>query len=530
MRVKRVLRMIFSRLTVALFAIALQIWFVVMVVTRLDVRYRIVEVVIRIATVVLVIWIINTWMNPSYKLLWTILILAAPIFGVVLYYLIGQSRLSRNMRERYLRAQQIAQPLLKEKSAVRNMLRDDTSGALRQSRYLSEQMGFPAYHNTETVFFPVGEDMFGAMKQEMRKAQHFIFIEYFIIAQGQMWDETLQILTQKVKEGVDVRLIYDDVGSIGTVPMAYFKKMRALGIKCCVFNRFIPVASIVLNNRDHRKILVIDGHTAFTGGINFADEYINRTDRFGHWKDNGVMLHGEGAFSFTVMFLQMWSVVTKSDKELLALTRYAWDTDEVLENDAPFGTHHFHEEKFLEDGIVQPYCDTPLDNETVGENVYLSIISQARRYVWVYTPYLMIDNEMMTALTIARKSGVDVRIVTPGIPDKKIAYLLTRSYYSQLIQAGVKVYEYTPGFIHAKTVIADDKIATVGTINMDYRSLYLHFECGVWMYRTSAIAQIRADFLDTFEKSRIVTLDWVLRRNIFLRLTASVLKPLAPLL
>ena len=297
-----------------------------------------------------------------------------------------------------------------------------------------------------------------------------------------------------------------------------------------MFNRFVPAASIFLNNRDHRKILVIDGHTAFTGGINFADEYINRIVRFGYWKDNGIMLHGEGAFSFTVMFLQMWSVITKSDRELKDLARFAGGRDSLMEKRAPFSSRLYHKEQFEDDGYVQPYCDTPLDNETVGENVYLNIVSQAHDYVWIYTPYLIIDNEMMTALTLAAKSGVDVRIVTPGIPDKRIAYLLTRSCYRQLIESGVRIYEYTPGFIHAKTVVSDDKIATVGSVNFDYRSLYLHFECGVWMYGTSAVMQIKKDCEETFSKCRKITDDWLKHQNILVRMMAAVIKPLAPLL
>ncbi len=532
MTVKRLLKMIFGRLTAVFAAIALQIIFMVYVVFRLDAEYQVASTLIQFAVVIIIFWILNDWMDPAYKLLWSILILTVPVIGLVLYYLMGRSRMTRQVRKRYEEAVRICLPLMQRKDSdvLLKKLREEDPDAARQSRYLSQDMDFPVYRNTETVFFPTGEELFKRLKEELKKAQHFIFIEYFIVAEGQMWDEMLEILEEKVKAGVDVRLIYDDIGSIGTLPMGYFRKMRERGIKCVVFNRFVPAVSIFLNNRDHRKILVIDGHTAFTGGINFADEYINRITRFGYWKDNGIMLHGEGAFSFTVMFLQMWGVITKSDRELREIARFAEPKDSLLEKRAPFSTRLYHKEQFSGEGYVQPYCDTPLDKETVGENVYLNLISQAHDYVWIYTPYLIIDSEMMSALTIAAKSGVDVRIVTPGIPDKKIAYLLTRSCYGQLIDSGVKIYEYSPGFIHAKTVISDDKIATVGSVNFDYRSLYLHFECGVWMYRTSAVMQIKKDCEETLAKCRKITEDWLKKQNIFVRLSAAVLKPLAPLL
>lgn len=529
MTAKRLLKMIFGRLTVVLAAIILQIFFLVYVVFQIGAEYRIAETLIQLAVVIIVFWILNDWMDPSYKLLWSILILTVPVVGLVLYYLMGQSRLTRQVRRRYEEAVSICRPLMSQKESVLSRLQEESPAAARQSRYLSQNMNFPLYGNTETLFFPTGEEMFERLKEELLKAEHFIFIEYFIVAEGQMWDEMLEILEKKVSEGVDVRLIYDDIGSIGTLPMGYFKKMRAKGIKCMAFNRFVPVMSIFLNNRDHRKILVIDGHTAFTGGINFADEYINRISRFGYWKDNGIMLHGDAAFSFTLMFLQMWAVITKDDRELKEAARFAGQKDILMGKKAPFSSRFYHREQFQSDGYVQPYCDTPLDRETVGENVYLNLISQAHDYVWIYTPYLIIDSEMMSALTIAAKSGVDVRIVTPGIPDKQIAYLLTRSCYGQLIDAGVKIYEYTPGFLHAKTVVSDDKAATIGSINFDYRSLYLHFECGVWMYGTKAVAQIKNDCLETFGKCRRISEDWI-RKNIFLRLAAAVLKPLAPLL
>ena len=328
-----------------------------------------------------------------------------------------------------------------------------------------------------------------------------------------MWQGILDILEEKARMGLDVRLIYDDVGCVNTLPADFRVRLERCGIRCQVFNPFVPVLSVVLNNRDHRKITVIDGHTAFTGGINLADEYINRRERFGYWKDTGVILQGDAAWSFTVMFLRMWSVLSGEKPEYEKYRPNVW-----------------LQEAFEDDGFVQPYCDTPLDNETVGENVYLNIINRAKKYVYIFTPYLISDNEVITALCLAAKSGIDVRIVTPGIPDKKMVFLLTQSYYGTLLQAGVRIFEYKPGFLHAKSFVCDDEIATVGTINLDYRSLYLHFECGVWLYRSEAVLQIKEDALSIFGQCREIRWeDWE-NRSLRTRFFQSVLRLFAPLL
>jgi len=461
-----------------------------------------------------VLWIANKRINPSYKLAWTILILSVPLVGAAIYLMFGESRLAKEMEESFAMANRVSQDVMKEQPEDRRALRETDLQINKQSVYLRDYAGFPVYRNTATEYFPIGELLYQRMIEELKKAEHFIFLEYFIINNGEMWQSILDILEEKARAGVDVRLVYDDMGSLNTLPARFYEELRSRGIQCEVFNRFRPMISVVLNNRDHRKIMVIDGHTGFTGGINLSDEYINKKVRFGYWKDTGVMLKGEAVWSFTVMFLRMWSVMKGSTDELLHLERYR--------------AHYYYIEKFEEDGFVQPYSDTPLDHETVGENVYLNIINQAKQYVYIFTPYLIIDNEMMTSLCLAAKSGVDVRIVTPGIPDKKLVFLLTRSYYEQLIDSGVRIYEYTPGFIHAKSFVCDDEVATVGTINMDYRSLYLHFECGVWMYRSKAVMQVKRDALDTFAHSREVTKEYC--RNMGTRLTQSLLRLMAPML
>jgi cardiolipin synthase len=328
-----------------------------------------------------------------------------------------------------------------------------------------------------------------------------------------MWQSILQILEEKAALGLDVRLIYDDFGCASTMPKEFQMSLRRRGIRCEVFNPLIPVTSVLLNNRDHRKITVVDGYIGFTGGVNLADEYINRLERFGHWKDTGVMMRGEAVWSLTVMFLQMWSTLARETIDY-----------------RKFRPHEWHEHPFEHDGYVQPYGDTPLDHETVGENVYLNIINRAKEYVYIFTPYLIVDNEMITALCLAAKSGIDVRIVTPGIPDKKLVFLLTQSYYDRLIESGVRIFEYMPGFIHAKSFVCDDKIATVGTINMDYRSLYLHFECGVWMYESRAVMQLKQDALNTFSLCHEITLEECEQKKKRTLIWQSVLRLFAPLL
>ena len=468
---------------------------------------------ISILSLILVLWIVNKKINPSYKLAWTILILAVPVFGVIIYLLFGQSRVARKMTQDSQTVLKKIANYFKEDKKTREDLENTDLGAAIQSAYIRDFAGFPVHENTSTKYYAVGDDMFIDMLEDLKKAEHYIFLEYFIIREGRMWGEILEVLEKKVKQGVDVRLIYDDMGCVNTLPHKYYKKLQEKGIKCAAFNPVRPILNIVLNNRDHRKILVIDGHTGYTGGLNLADEYINELERFGHWKDTGVRIYGQGVWNLTVMFLQMWSVITRTQVQFPA-----------------YGPYVYHTEEFENDGFVQPYGDSPLDGEVVGENVYLNMINQAKKYIYISTPYLIIDNEMMTALCLASKKGVDVRIITPGIPDKKMVFLLTQSYYEQLISAGVRIYEYTPGFIHAKNFVCDDEFAVVGTINLDYRSLYLHFECGVWMYQCQAVGQVKEDMMKTFEISEEIPLDWCLKQNVVRRAGQSILRLFAPML
>ena len=345
----------------------------------------------------------------------------------------------------------------------------------------------------------------------MEKAEKYIFLEFFILRQGKMLDPIIEILERKTGQGLDVRIIYDDLGCFLTLPHHFKQHLRRKGIKCLVFNPFKPILSSLQNNRDHRKIVIIDGKTAFTGGMNLADEYINARERFGHWKDAAIMIHGYAAWSLTLIFLHMWSL-DKKDPENPA-DFFPWNKTDIIESD----------------GYVQPYADSPIDEENVGEHVYIQIINNAKNYVYINTPYLVVDDNLLSALSLSAKSGVDVRIITPHRWDKRIVAISSRSYYRELIHAGVKVYEYSDGFNHSKTFVSDDRVATVGTTNLDFRSLYLHFECGVWMYKTASLAKIKEDFIKTLPACKEISLEDC-SRNALQRIIQDGLRLFAPLM
>ena len=353
----------------------------------------------------------------------------------------------------------------------------------RQIEYLDKFAGFPVYENTRTRYLSPGEEIYKVLLQELEKARAYIFLEFFIIEEGIMWNSILEILKRKAAQGVDVRILYDDIGCFLRLPKDYPKKLKSYGIRCLVFNKFKPLLTATQNCRDHRKIVAIDGKVAFTGGFNLADEYINAIHPFGHWKDAGVLLEGEAAWSMALIFLQMWMMNGNSEEDVTKY--YPW-------KDIPCPV-------VKNDSWVQPYADAPYDSENVSEHVYLQIINTAKHYVYINTPYLVVDDSMLSALSLAAKSGVDVRIVTPFRWDKRLVHFTTRSYYRELIRAGVKIYEYSKGFIHSKTFVSDDTVATIGSANLDFRSLYLQFECGVWMYKTEAVTELRDDFLKTLE-------------------------------
>lgn len=449
--------------------------------------------------------------NAAFKLPWIMLIMAFPVMGLCLYLMFGHSRVTLGMQKRFENIDAELDERLKQDPAVMQRLEKKDLAIANQARYIYECGRYPVYQNTDVVFYSDAAKGLEAQKEELRKAEKFIFMEYHAIEDAEAFGSLKEILVQKVKQGVEVRVFYDDIGSIGFINNDFIKRMEADGIACRVFNPIIPVLNIFMNNRDHRKITVIDGRVAFTGGYNLANEYFNLTHPYGQWKDTGVKLTGDAVNSLTCMFLEMWNAIRKTDD----------DYGKYL----PQISYQAKENCF-----VAPYGDSPLDGEPVGENVYMNIVKNAKRYVYFTTPYLIISDEMRRELSLAAKRGVDVRIITPGIPDKKVIFQVTRSYYAGLAGNGVRIFEYTPGFIHAKQCVCDDEVATVGTINLDYRSLYFHFENGAYLYGCDAVQDVKKDFDETFPVCCEVTEKYKSGRSAALRLWQCILRLFAPLL
>lgn len=438
-------------------------------------------------SVIIVLLIIMYSKRLSNDLIWIILIIIAPLLGTLLYIILGRNKYESKILKSINKNVKSGQKYLIQDESIQKELNENELGQLK---YISEFLGFPVSKNNQIKYYSLGDEVYPIILEELKKAEKFIFIEYFIINKGKMWQGILDILKEKVEQGVDVRVMYDDMGSVAMLPGNYPQELKKYGIKCVQFNKLSPFAGIIMNNRDHRKMTIIDGHTVFSGGINISDEYINIGSKYGKWKDNGIMIKGDAVWNFTVMFLEMWNSFVEEDKDY---TRYKYD----------------FKEKINENGYTVPYGESPLNNIVAGEEIYLNIINQAKRYVYIYTPYLIIDTDMVNSLILAARRGVDVRIVVPGVPDKKIVYELTVSYFPVLINGGVKIYTYTPGFVHSKVFVADDEVATVGTINLDYRSLYLHFECGIYMKDTDTISDVKQDLLDSIKQSHEVKKDEV---------------------
>lgn len=515
---KRLLKILTSRLFIVGVLILLQLLLLIFVLIQVGTMRYWISVVFNIVSFLMVLCILPREDNPSYKISWIILIMAVPLVGGIFYLIFGRKvngkRMARQIEE-YTRAL-----LHKDHGALPRCsgstcadcldeLRKNHPMLARQADYISNVSGFELYQNTEVEYFPIGEKFYERLLEELRAAKKFILLEYFIIQHGKMWDSILKVLEQRHEHGVEIRILYDDVGCVATLPALYGDYLRAKGFQVGVFNPFHPRLSSATNYRDHRKICVIDGNVGFTGGINLADEYINARERFGHWKDTAVMLRGEAVQSLTEMFLELWQF---SCRESLRLSDFL--------PTQPCSCA----------GFVQPYGDSPLDSFNVAENVYMQILNHAQNYVYITTPYLILDNEMVTALCLAAQSGVDVRIMTPHVPDKWYVHLVTRSHYRQLLEAGVRIFEYTPGFIHAKMFVSDDDTAIVGTTNVDFRSFYLHFECGVAFYLSPVVAQVKEDFLRTQNICEEITLEKERAIKAPVRILRSLLRAFAPLM
>lgn len=462
-------------------------------------------------SVVMVICLLNSSINPTAKITWLIVIMLLPVFGVLLFAYTQSEIGHRALKERMNRIISSTKESIPQDQDVFRKFSEENRGAASLARYMHRSGCHPVYDKTAVTYFPLGENKFEEMLRQLEAAEHFIFMEYFIVDEGVMWGRILEILARKAAQGVEVRVMYDGFCEFALLPHDYPKRLRALGIKCKMFSPVTPFVSTHYNYRDHRKILVIDGHTAFNGGVNLADEYINQKVKFGHWKDTAVMLKGEAVRSFTLMFLQMWGV------------------DERKEEYGHFLSYPVTPAEG-ERGYVIPYGDCPLDNDKLGELVYMDILNRAVKYVHIMTPYLILDGELETALKFAAERGVEVALLLPGIPDKKVAYSLAKTHYTSLLRSGVKIYEYTPGFVHAKVCVSDDREAVVGTINLDYRSLYHHFECATYMYGTGCIEQIEADFQACAASGRQVTRETVRKEKLPVKLTGRLMKAVAPLL
>jgi len=459
----------------------------------------------------MVIYLLNSSLNPTAKITWLVVIMLMPVFGVLLFAFTQSDIGHRALKKWVHKVIAESKTCILQDADVMERFAKENQGAASLARYMQRSGCHPVYEKTSVAYFPLGEDKFDEMLRQLEAAEHFIFLEYFIVDEGVMWGRVLEILARKASAGVDVRLMYDGTCEFSLLPHDYPKRLRALGIQCKVFAPVMPFVSTHYNYRDHRKILVIDGHTAFNGGVNLADEYINQKVRFGHWKDTAVMLQGEAVKSFTLMFLQIWGMDEK-EKEYEKFLAYP-----------PRPAKHAK-------GWVIPYGDCPLDSDKLGERVYMDILNRSLNYVHIMSPYLILDGETETALKFAAERGVEVILILPGIPDKAVPYALAKTHYPSLLQSGVKIYEYTPGFVHAKVFVSDAREAVVGTINLDYRSLYHHFECATYLYQTDCISDIEADFQHTRAKCRQVTMETVRKEDWKVKMTGYLLKAIAPLM
>ena len=550
-----------SRMIFAVISILLELIVILLLLFTAGQRATWIYSLIRILGAILVLKIYGSHKTASIRMTWMLVILLLPIFGTALYLLIGFNGHSLRMRKRYEDIDRLLLPMLPANRDVaeRAVARDGRLGGIVE--YIRRQAGYPVYEKTVVEYFDDGEKGFEAQKRDLAKAEKFIFMEYHAIEDAECWHEIRDVLAERAKAGVEVRVFYDDMGSLGFINTDFVKRTEEYGIQCRVFNPFAPGLNLFLNNRDHRKITVIDGKVGFTGGYNLANEYFHRTEPFGFWKDTGIRLEGDAVQSLTVTFLEMWNAVSDLDKDDKDFKKYiaASGAERLLEKSSKKISEDKAEriakdkeayiermidtvqpdEKYITDteavtggdfGFVQPYADTPMDEVHVGEDVYISMAECAQKYAWFITPYLIITDEMCHAFSLAARRGVDVRIITPGIPDKKVVYSLTRSYYNGLARNGVRIFEFTPGFCHAKMSITDDLMATCGTINLDYRSLYHHFENGCLYADCNAVMETKRDFEETFAQCREVTEKYTTGRGALMRFSQMILRLAAPLM
>lgn len=463
---------------------------------------------VTIFSAIMLLFVLNTETDPTIKLSWCVFIGVIPVFGALMY-LFTRLDLGHRIVQKFIgKSIEQSKDYAKFDDALYEKIKNEDKGFYNLCAYLKNKGCFPVFENSDCTYFPFGEDKYKQMLIQLENAQKFIFLEYFIIKEGVFWQNVLDILIKKAEQGVDVRVLYDGTNAVANLPYGYSKKLEKANIKCKMYAPLRPFVSTSYNNRDHRKILVIDGKVAFTGGVNLADEYINLTHPYGVWKDTAIMVKGQAVAGFTRMFLEMWNYNEKQKDYIPYL--------ETFETSSC--------------GYVIPYGDNPMDKDNLQENVYLDIINRAKDYVYIMTPYLILDRTMENALCFAAQRGVDVRLILPKKPDHIYAYVLAEDHYPRLTNAGVKIYLYSPGFIHAKVFLSDEIIASVGSANLDWRSLYLHFECGCLMYKTNCIKHIKGDFDKTFKESYLINPDDIKKRNFLSRIAGFLLKAAAPLM
>ena len=503
-----------SRAVVFAVAILVQIAWLILMAILLQGYSSYVSIAISIIALIVALYVFGKNMNSAFKFPWLILILAAPFIGLTLYFITGHSELNKRQIKRFNKVAEWIRNLGETSVHEKANFASKDLAITNQSRYVSDVAHYPAHFGSDVVYYSEAVDCMKAIIEEVGKAEKFVFLEYHAIENSSYFLKLADVLEEKVKQGVEVRLIYDEVGSLVFINRDFMKNMKERGIKCRVFNPIVPTINVLMNNRDHRKITVIDGKVSFTGGFNLADEYFNLVSPYGYWKDTGVKITGKATVNLTTIFLEMWNQIKQSDS-VDSIKGFLDASNEAVD---------------LKSGqLVQPYADSPLDYEPVGKNVYLNIISAAKKYIYISTPYLIIDDETYSALTLAAGRGVDVRILIPGIPDKKFVYRATCSYATLLAMNNVKIFKYTKGFNHAKQIVCDDEIAACGTINFDYRSLYFHFENGVLFTDSAPIASMKEDFLKVFEESDEATEVFAKRLNRRNLLYDNVVRLISPL-
>ena len=506
---KGILRLVFSRTGIIILLLLLCVFcFVVSEMLFAQILTKILGGV-WLFNLIVIVYLVSTDMDSSAKLTWILVISATSVFGTLFYIYTKSGVGNRKVGRACLDLIEVHKDEIAQDEAVTAQLEEDNPESVDLVHYLNHSGTFPVTTGNRVTYYPLGDEAFEPMLADLERAEKFIFLEYFIIDEGKMWGSILHILAEKAKQGVDVRVLYDGTCAISLLPYGYPKMLEELGIKCRMFAPLRPFLSTHYNNRDHRKIMVIDGKVGYTGGINLADEYINHIERFGHWKDTALRVEGRAVDNFTLMFLNMWS---------------------LGEKDPDYRSYLGLADRFEDGGYVVPYGDNPFDRDKVGEKVYMHILNRADRYVHIMSPYLILDDELLMALKYSAERSIDTKLILPGIPDKAAVYAIAKTYFKTLLDSGVEIYLYTPGFVHAKVFVSDDVKAVVGTINLDYRSLYHHFECAAYLCGTDCVADIESDFQETLKKCERITYESIKKEKASVKLTGSFMRLIAPLL